>query len=158
MKTAASLQAAPNRPDPQLPANLGYFALVDPEPPLNTKFLAMNEHIDLATAYFQSDTLAPPNPGEKPHGKFELKLELFKPVLKPDGTVDKMERIDLTAAGVKLYEVTQEAPFTIQPSSSPHPQRPPTTGSRQALRLPAGSAGGQPPLFRRYQSGHGGGT
>lgn len=64
----------------------------------------LNESYDLASAHFDSTGVIGPL-GAIGHGKFELKLELFKKV---GGAV---QRIDLTAEGIDLAETTSHAPF-----------------------------------------------
>ena len=79
----------------------GYYALIDPElpagPPRGEDWEVLDEGFDLASAYFNTTALTP--------GKYELKMELFRKV----GAV--MERVDLTAESVELYEITDPAPL-----------------------------------------------
>lgn len=76
----------------------GYFTVIDPALPANGEdWEVLDEGYDLASAYLDTTPLAA--------GKHELKLELFKNV---GGT---MHRVDLTAEGVELYEITDPAPL-----------------------------------------------
>jgi hypothetical protein len=82
-------------PDVTVP---GYHAVIDPVLPAGGEdFEVLDEGFDLASAYFLTDGLAP--------GKYELKLELFRNV------AGVMQRVDLTAEGVELYEITDPAPL-----------------------------------------------
>lgn len=83
------------------PATAGLFYKIRPDLPAGGEDWEMlYERYDLASAYFETSTL--PDQGIK----YELKLELFK----PSGAV--MERVDLTAAGIEIYEITDPAPLT----------------------------------------------
>ncbi len=88
-----SLQIAPD------PLVTGHFGIIDPVLPAGgVDWKILNEHIDLASAYFDTPAAA---------AKYELKLELFRKV----GSM--MQRVDLTAEGVELYEMTDPAPFGV---------------------------------------------
>lgn len=97
-------------PDSSLP---GFFFLADPDLPPTAEHWEVRDHRDLASAYFDTNLLAP--------GKYELKLELFKRV----GTT--MQRVDLTAEGVDLFEITVATPLPDSYASSP------ATGDRLLL-------------------------
>lgn len=76
----------------------GFYTVIDPALPANGEdWEVLDEWYDLASAYLDTTLL--------PDGKHELKLELFKSV---GGT---MTRVDLTAEGVELYEITDAAPL-----------------------------------------------
>lgn len=75
-----------------------FYTIIEPTlPPNGEDWEVLDESYDLASAYFDTTVLTP--------GKYELKLELFKNV---SGT---MQRVDLTAEGVELYEITDPAPL-----------------------------------------------
>ncbi|MBP7687069.1 MAG: hypothetical protein KA765_04150 [Thermoflexales bacterium] len=83
-------------PDTTAPG--GYFTLIDPVLPASGEdWEILDEGFDLASAYFNTTLVA--------DGKYELKLELFRKV----GAA--MQRVDLTAEGVELYEITDPAPL-----------------------------------------------
>jgi hypothetical protein len=89
--TYHSLQIGPDT------AFSGPYTIIAPALPANGEdWEVLDESFDLASAYF--DTPVAP-------GKYELKLELFKSV----GGI--LERVDLTAEGVELYEITAPAPL-----------------------------------------------
>jgi hypothetical protein len=90
-------------PDSSLP---GYFFLADPDLPATAEHWEVRDYRDLASAWFDTNTLPVP-------GKYELKLELFKRV----GTT--MQRVDLTAEGVDLFEITAATPLPDSYASSP---------------------------------------
>jgi hypothetical protein len=76
----------------------GYYTIIDPVLPASGEdWEVLDEGYDLASAYFDTTALSP--------GKYELKMELFRKV----GAV--MVRVDLTAEGVELYEITDPAPL-----------------------------------------------
>ncbi len=82
-------------PDTTVP---GSFTIIDPVlPPGGEDWEVLDEGFDLASAHFATADLAP--------GKVELKLELFRQ------SGGGMTRVDLTAAGVELYEITDPAPL-----------------------------------------------
>lgn len=82
-------------PDTSVP---GYYTQIDPALPAGGEdWEILDEGYDLASAYCNTDGLTA--------GKYELKLELFRKV----GVV--MSRVDLTAEGVELYEITDPAPL-----------------------------------------------
>lgn len=85
------------------PATSGLFFKIRPELSAGSEgWEVLDERYDLASAYFDTASLPLVDQGLK----YELKLELFKPV----GGV--MQLVDLTAAGVELYEITDPAPLT----------------------------------------------
>jgi hypothetical protein len=97
--------------DPDAPADL--HPSVDAEDP----WADLNEHYDRASARFDTrqsfdETLDPDGVG---FGKVELKLELFR---KPGGAV---QRVDLTDAGVELYENIAPAPFAADELGTAEP-------------------------------------
>lgn len=79
-------------------------------PPAGNEWVVLNEDIDLATAYFESSSLAgappvtapPPVPDDLAAGRYELKLELF------DSTG---ALVDWTAKDIDLRITVQDAPF-----------------------------------------------
>ena len=82
-------------PDTTVP---GYYTIIDPVLPAGGEdWEVLDEGYDLASAYFNTTLLA--------DGKYELKMELFRKV----GAA--MVRVDLTAEGVELYEITDPAPL-----------------------------------------------
>ena len=82
-------------PDVTVP---GYYTIIDPVLPASGEdWEVLDEGYDLASAYFNTTMLTP--------GKYELKMELFRKV----GAV--MVRVDLTAEGVELYQITDPAPL-----------------------------------------------
>ena len=80
----------------------GLFVIEPALPPDGEGWVVLNEHHDLASARFNTRSLET----AEQSGKFELKLELFT---KTGGSV---QRVDLTAESVELYETTGTAPFT----------------------------------------------
>ncbi|HEX3127038.1 MAG TPA: hypothetical protein VH394_06885 [Thermoanaerobaculia bacterium] len=93
--TPTIYSSAPVGPDNTV---TGYYAFVEPALPANGEdWEVLDESYDLASAFFKTSALLP--------GKYELKLELFKNV---GGT---MQRVDLTAESVELYEITDPAPL-----------------------------------------------
>jgi hypothetical protein len=111
-------------PDTSLGA---YYAVIDPDLPANGEdWEVLDEGYDLASAYFNTTLQTP--------GKYELKLELFKNV----GGV--MQRVDLTAEGVELYEITDPAPlvegsYTTTAAAGDRLLTDPGTGHKLAYRL-----------------------
>jgi hypothetical protein len=82
-------------PDNTVP---GYYTIIDPVLPASGEdWEVLDEGYDLASAYFKTTLV--------PDGKYELKMELFRKV----GAI--MTRVDLTAEGVELYEITDPAPL-----------------------------------------------
>jgi hypothetical protein len=88
-------------------------------PPAGPEWVVLNEHIDLATAYFDTAQLprAPTGPEPMPDdlaaGRYEMKLELFDSA----GAL-----VNWTASGVDLRITDQDAPFgtgTITTSPAP---------------------------------------
>jgi hypothetical protein len=77
-------------------------------PPAGNEWVVLNENIDLATAYFDTASLAgapsggPPVPDDLAAGRYELKLELFDAA----GAL-----VDWTAKGIDLRITDQDAPF-----------------------------------------------
>ena len=85
------------------PAVIGLYFKIRPDLPagvLDPEVL--DERYDLASAYFDTHLL----PDAEQGIKYELKLELFKPA------GGAMQRVDLTAAGIELWEMTSEAPLS----------------------------------------------
>jgi len=92
-------------------------------PPAGNEWIVLNEHIDLATAYFDTASLAgapvggPPFADDLAAGRYELKLELFDAA----GTL-----VDWTANGIDLRITDQDAPFgtgTVTTSPAPDANR-----------------------------------
>ncbi len=82
-------------PDTTVP---GYYTIIDPVLPAGGEdWEVLDEGFDLASAFFNTTALTP--------GKYELKMELFRKV----GA--SMVRVDLTAEGVDLNEITDPAPL-----------------------------------------------
>ena len=82
-------------PDTTVP---GYYSIIEPTLPAGGEdWEVLDEGFDLASAYLDTTLLAP--------GKYELKLELFRNVA---GT---MTRVDLSAEGVEVHEITDPAPL-----------------------------------------------
>ncbi len=88
-------------------------------PPVGNEWVVLNENIDLATAYFDTASLAgapvggPPWPDDLAAGRYELKLELFDAA----GAL-----VDWTAKGIDLRITDQDAPFgTGTVTTSPAP-------------------------------------
>ncbi|HEU0133431.1 MAG TPA: hypothetical protein VFR28_01290 [Allosphingosinicella sp.] len=80
------------------PGVTGYYVEIDPAlPPGGEDWEVLDEGYDLASAYWDTTGLL---------GKYELKLELFR---NSGGT---MTRVDLTAEGVDLHQITDPAPLT----------------------------------------------
>jgi len=88
-------------------------------PPAGNEWVVLNENIDLATAYFDTASLAgspasgPPWPDDLAAGRYEMKLELFDSA----GAL-----VDWTAKGIDLRITDQDAPFgtgTITTSPAP---------------------------------------
>ncbi len=111
-------------PDASIPG--GYFFEVDPALPADGEdWEVLDESYDLASAYWDTAGLL---------GKYELKLELFRRV---GGT---MTRIDLTAEGVGLNQVTDPAPltgstYTATPATDDRTITDPATGHVVGYRL-----------------------
>ncbi len=83
-------------PDPAISG--GYYFQIEPVLPAGGEdWEVLDESYDLASAYLDTTGLL---------GKYELKLELFRK------TGSTMTRVDLTAEGVGLNEVTDPAPLT----------------------------------------------
>jgi hypothetical protein len=109
-------------PPPIAPiANL--FAIQPADPPAGPGWDVLNEHIDLATAYFDTASLAgaptsgptstAPAPDDLAAGRYELKLELFD---------DTGALVNWTQRGVDLRITDQDAPFgTGTVTTSPAP-------------------------------------
>lgn len=93
-------------PEPNL------FRIRPADPPAGSEWSVLNEHVDLATAYFETALLpsAPtsgptssgPAPDDLAAGRYELKLELF------DASGDL---VNWTAEGIDLRITQQDAPF-----------------------------------------------
>jgi hypothetical protein len=88
------------------------FRIRPADPPAGEEWSVLNEHVDLATAYFET-TLLPGTPSSGPSasgpapddlaaGRYELKLELF------DGAGNK---VNWTAKNIELRITQQDAPF-----------------------------------------------
>jgi hypothetical protein len=79
-------------------------------PPAGNEWIVLNESIDLATAYFETASLAgspaggPPWTDDLAAGRYEMKLELFDAA----GAL-----VDWTAAGIDLRITDQDAPFGV---------------------------------------------
>lgn len=99
------------------------FAIQPANPPAGPGWDVLNEHVDLATAYFETASLlgAPtsgptatgPAPDDLAAGRYELKLELFD---------DTGALVNWTQRGVDLRITDQDAPFgtgTITTSPAP---------------------------------------
>ena len=77
-------------------------------PPAGNEWIVLNEHIDLATAYFDTASLAgspdagPPWPDDLAAGKYEMKLELFNQL----GNL-----VNWTDENIELRITDQDAPF-----------------------------------------------
>lgn len=77
-------------------------------PPAGSEWVVLNENIDLATAYFDTGTLAgapvsgSPLPDDLAAGRYELKLELFN----TSGAL-----VNWTAENIELRITQQDAPF-----------------------------------------------
>ena len=92
------------------PAVTGQFFKIKPDLPAGgEEFENLDERYDLASAYAPT-ALWPLAEA----GRHEFKLELFKP-----GAGGVMTRVDLTAAGVDLWEITDPAPRRRAPTSPP---------------------------------------
>lgn len=78
-----------------------YYVEIDPALPANGEdWEILDERYDLSSAHFDTRGLTP--------GKYEMKLELFKKI----GT--SMQAVDFDTAGVELYEISANAPFTME--------------------------------------------
>ena len=77
-------------------------------PPAGNEWIVLNEHIDLATAYFDTASLSgspsagPPWPDDLAAGKYEMKLELFNEL----GNL-----VNWTDENIELRITDQDAPF-----------------------------------------------
>lgn len=82
-------------------------------PPLGAEWKFFNEHVDLATAYFETSKLpgtpasgpteTAPAPDDLAAGRYELKFELF------DGTTGDL--VNWTSKGIDLRIMDEDAPF-----------------------------------------------
>lgn len=108
-------------PDPAPLPNL--FQIHPADSPSGEEWYTVNEHIDLATAYFDTASLAgapsgvDPTPADLAAGRYEMKLELFD-------TAGAL--VNWTAAGIDLRITDQDAPFgpgTITTSPAPNYNR-----------------------------------
>ncbi|WP_028104491.1 hypothetical protein [Pseudoduganella violaceinigra] len=94
-------------PSPAPQPNL--FRIRPPVSPSGDEWIVLNEHVDLATAYFQTDGLAG-TPGGIPlsddmaAGRYEMQLELFDAAGVP---------VNWTAKGIDLRITDEDAPFGI---------------------------------------------
>lgn len=104
-------------------------------PPAGNEWVVLNENIDLATAYFDTASLAGAPAGSAPlsddlaAGLYELKLELFDVT----GTL-----VNWTANGIDLRIADQDAPFgtgTITTSAAPLYNRILVGGSTMGFRM-----------------------
>ena len=104
-------------------------------PPAGNEWVVLNENIDLATAYFDTDSLAgapaggPPLSEDLAAGLYELKLELFDVT----GAL-----VDWTASGIDLRITDQDAPFpagTVTTSSAPDYNRILDGGNTKGFRM-----------------------
>ena len=120
-------------------------------PPAGNEWVVLNENVDLATAYFDTASLAgapvggPPWPDDLAAGRYELTLELFDTA----GTL-----VDWTAKGIDLRITDQDAPFgtgTVTTSAAPAYNRILVGGNTMGFRMVR--ARGQQPLRRRHSSG-----
>ena len=113
------------------------FRIRPAAPPAGPEWIVLNEHVDLATGYFETASLtgAPPSSGPYPlpddlaAGRYELKLELFNSA----GAL-----VDWTAAGVDLRITDQDAPFssgTITTSPAPDYNRILAGGHTMGFRM-----------------------
>lgn len=85
------------------PTTSGLYFKIRPELPASGEdWEVLDERYDLASAYFDTASLPLADQGLK----YELKLELFKLV----GVA--MQPVDLTAAGIEIYEITDPAPLS----------------------------------------------
>jgi hypothetical protein len=108
------------------------------DPPAGDEWVVLNEHVDLATAYFDTHQLAgatgaTPLVADLAAGRYELKLELFDAA----GAL-----VNWTAKGIDLRITTQDAPFgtgTITTSPAPDYNRilagAQTMGFRMVVRV-----------------------
>jgi hypothetical protein len=89
-------------PPPIAPApNL--FRIRPVDPPSGPEWVVLNEHIDLATAYFDTASLPGVSPAaDLAAGRYELKLELF---------TNTGALVNWTAKGIDLRITAQDAPF-----------------------------------------------
>lgn len=108
-------------------------------PPAGNEWIVLNETIDLATAYFDTASLAgapiggPPFPDDLAAGRYEIKLELFTVA----GAL-----VNWTDAGIDLRITDQDAPFgtgTVTTSPAPDYNRilvgGKTVGFRMVVRV-----------------------
>jgi hypothetical protein len=104
-------------------------------PPAGNEWVVLNENIDLATAYFDTASLAgttvggPPWPDDLAAGRYEIKLELFDAA----GVL-----VDWTAKGIDLRITDQDAPFgtgTITTSPAPAYNRIFVGGNTMGFRM-----------------------
>jgi hypothetical protein len=83
------------------------FRIRPVDSPSGEEWIVLNEHIDLATAYFQTDELAGTPSGDPPSddmaaGRYEMRLELFNAA----GAL-----VNWTTAGIDLRITDADAPF-----------------------------------------------
>lgn len=104
-------------------------------PAAGNEWVVLNENIDLATAYFDTASLAgtplggPPWPDDLAAGRYEIKLELFDAA----GVL-----VDWTAKGIDLRITDQDAPFgtgTITTSPAPAYNRIFVGGNTMGFRM-----------------------
>lgn len=106
-------------PMPSGPAPAPNLFRIRPQnPPAGTEWVVLDEHVDLATGYFDTHllagaTTASPTVPDLAAGRYELKLELFDAA----GAL-----VDWTAKGIDLRITDQDAPFgTGMVTTSPAP-------------------------------------
>ena len=115
------------------------FRIRPVNPPAGNEWIVLNERIDLATAYFDTASLAgapasgPPFPDDLAAGRYEIKLELYTAT----GAL-----VNWTAAGIDLRITDQDAPFgtgTVTTSPAPNYNRilagADTMGFRMVVRV-----------------------
>lgn len=103
-------------------------------PPSGNEWVVLDEHVDLATAYFETTSLAgtpvgPTWPDDLSAGRYELRLELFD-------TTGAL--VNWTAAGVDLRITDQDAPFgtgTVTTSLAPAYNRIVIGGNTMGFRM-----------------------
>ncbi|MGE0360905.1 MAG: hypothetical protein AB7H93_06055 [Vicinamibacterales bacterium] len=122
-------------PMPSGPAPLPNLFRIRPQnPPAGTEWVVLDEHVDLATAYFDTHTLAgatgaSPTTPDLAAGRYELILELFDAA----GAL-----VDWTAKGIDLRITDQDAPFgtgTITTSPAPAYNRVLVGGHTMGFRM-----------------------
>ena len=110
------------------------FRIRPAAPPAGTEWVVLDEHVDLATAYFDTHALAgtpttPPWTDDLAAGRYELKLELFDQT----GAL-----VNWTAQGIDLRITDQDAPFgtgTVTTSAVPAEHRVLVGGATMGFRM-----------------------